>query len=335
MRQTTAEAFLRAGLSNLTLPDSVVRVEMHAFMGCSFSGGLEFLSTAPPYIGDYAINSFSSISIYVPYLSQEAYKEALLPFGLDDNVTSLEITVSFEPSNGTNVSDATYYYYSVLGDLPVVSKTGYVLVGWYDNEDFNGAAYSEGTILKCRDSITLYARWSPISYTIIYSYNGGDPVSNGTFREPQNILIVTEPAGATVTYSIGSQSHDQAYTAGTPILIDKSSDIYVKAVTADGKEATAVLKIRLKCPNPTPHLEVSQTDPSKYELTFEETGSDYSIYYTKSIDDSVGTLYPADTPLLLSPEDFVIIFAKKEGWETSDKILLSVPEILKKRGLAD
>ena len=171
--------------------------------------------------------------------------------------------------------------------------------------------------------------------TVSFTNAGGDPVSNGTFREPQNILIVTEPAGATVTYSIGSQSHDQAYTAGTPILIDKSSDIYVKAVTADGKEATAVLKIRLKCPNPTPHLEVSQTDPSKYELTFEETGSDYSIYYTKSIDDSVGTLYPADTPLLLSPEDFVIIFAKKDGWETSDKILLSVPEILKKRGLAD
>ena len=171
--------------------------------------------------------------------------------------------------------------------------------------------------------------------TVSFTNAGGDPVSNGTFREPQNILIVTEPAGATVTYSIGSQSHDQAYTAGTPILIDKSSDIYVKAVTADGKEATAVLKIRLKCPNPTPHLEVSQTDPSKYELTFEETGSDYLIYYTKDIDDSVGTLYPADTPLLLSPEDFVIIFAKKEGWETSDKILLSVPEILKKRGLAD
>ena len=171
--------------------------------------------------------------------------------------------------------------------------------------------------------------------TVSFTDAGGDPVSNGTFREPQNILIVTEPAGATVTYSIGSQSYDQTYTADTPILIDKSSDIYVKAVTADGKEATAVLKIRLKCPNPTPHLEVSQTDPSKYELTFEETGSDYSIYYTKSIDDSVGTLYPADTPLLLSPEDFVIIFAKKEGWETSDKILLSVPEILKKRGLAD
>ena len=169
--------------------------------------------------------------------------------------------------------------------------------------------------------------------TVSFTDAGGDPVSNGTFREPQNILIVTEPAGATVTYSIGSQSYDQTYTADTPILIDKSSDIYVKAVTADGKEATAVLKIRLKCPNPTPHLEVSQTDPSKYELTFEETGSDYLIYYTKSIDDSVGTLYPADTPLLLSPEDFVIIFAKKDGWETSDKILLSVPEILKKRGL--
>ena len=167
--------------------------------------------------------------------------------------------------------------------------------------------------------------------TVSFTDAGGDPVSNGTFREPQNILIVTEPANATVMYSIGSQSYDQTYTADTPILIDKNSDIYVKA-TADGKEATAVLKIRLKCPNPTPHLEVSSTDPSKYELTFEDFDtSEYQIYYTEDIDDSNGTLYSA--PLLLSPDESIIVFAKKDGWESSDKILLSVPEILKRRGL--
>ena len=173
----------------------------------------------------------------------------------------------------------------------------------------------------------------PVDNVVIsFTDAAGNPISNGTFREPQSIKIVTEPADAVVTYSIGSQTYDQSYTAGSSISITENSDIYVKAVTADGKEATAVLKIRLKCPNPTPHLEVSSTDPSKYELTFEDFDtSEYRIYYTKDIDDSNGTLYSA--PLLLSPDESIIVFAKKDGWESSDKILLSVPEILKRRGL--
>ena len=172
----------------------------------------------------------------------------------------------------------------------------------------------------------------PVDNVVIsFTDAAGNPISNGTFREPQNIQIVTEPADAVVTYSIGDQTYNQSYTAGSSISVTENSDIYVKA-TAAGKEATAVLKIRLKCPNPTPHLEVSSTDPSKYELTFEDFDtSEYQIYYTEDIDDSNGTLYSA--PLLLSPDESIIVFAKKDGWESSDKILLSVPEILKRRGL--
>ena len=172
----------------------------------------------------------------------------------------------------------------------------------------------------------------PVDNVVIsFTDAAGNPISNGTFREPQSIKIVTEPADAVVTYSIGDQTYNQSYTAGSSISVTENSDIYVKA-TADGKEATAVLKIRLKCPNPTPHLEVSSTDPSKYELTFEDFDtSEYRIYYTEDIDDSNGTLYSA--PLLLSPDESIIVFAKKDGWESSDKILLSVPEILKRRGL--
>lgn len=170
----------------------------------------------------------------------------------------------------------------------------------------------------------------PVDNVVIsFTDAAGNSISNGTFREPQNIKIVTDPADAVVTYSIGNQTYDQSYTGA--ISVTENSDIYVKA-TAAGKEATAVLKIRLKCPNPTPHLEVSSTDPAKYELTFEDFDtSEYRIYYTRDIDDSTGTLYSA--PLLLSPDESIIVFAKKDGWESSDKILLSVPEILKRRGL--
>ena len=172
----------------------------------------------------------------------------------------------------------------------------------------------------------------PVDNVVIsFTDAAGNPISNGTFREPQSIKIVTVPADAVVTYSIGDQTYNQSYTAGSSISVTENSDIYVKA-TANGKEATAVLKIRLKCPNPTPHLEVSSTDPSKYELTFEDFDtSEYQIYYTEDIDDSNGTLYSA--PFLLSPDESIIVFAKKDGWESSDKILLSVPEILKRRGL--
>lgn len=289
-------------------------------------GGVE---TSVPTGGELSVNK-ADVGVYVFYA-----KSAV---GTSSEVT-VEVKVLDKPvlsQNGDTASlsspdGADILYEAADGAFASVTENSTVYAA---GADLIGKYVSAVAVDEfCFSSEELQEQvQQPVDNVVIsFTDAAGNPISNGTFREPQSIKIVTEPADAVVTYSIGDQTYNQSYTAGSSISVTENSDIYVKA-TADGTEATAVLKIRLKCPNPTPHLEVSSTDPSKYELTFEDFDtSEYQIYYTEDIDDSNGTLYSA--PLLLSPDESIIVFAKKDGWESSDKILLSVPEILKRRGL--
>ena len=208
----------------------------------------------------------------------------------------------------------------------------------------NSSEYSAGTDLSgkyvtavavkefCFSSTEFQEQISaptPDPVSITFRDAAGQTMANGTYREPQNVTIIVTPADATVTYSIGDQSYNQNYTG--PISIDTNSDVYVKAEKA-GETATAVLKIRLKCPNPMPQLTISPDEPDKYELTFPEFDTaQYTIKTATDTSDNTGTNY--QSPMYLSPNDTIIVFATRTGWMNSDKILVSVPEILKKKGL--
>lgn len=208
----------------------------------------------------------------------------------------------------------------------------------------NSSEYSAGTDLSgkyvtavavkefCFSSTEFQEQISapaPNPVSITFRDAAGQTMANGTYREPQNVTIIVTPADATVTYSIGDQSYNQNYTG--PISIDTNSDVYVKAEKA-GETATAVLKIRLKCPNPMPQLTISPDEPDKYELTFPEFDTaQYTIKTATDTSDNTGTNY--QSPMYLSPNDTIIVFATRTGWMNSDKILVSVPEILKKKGL--
>lgn len=51
------------------------------------------------------------------------------------------------------------------------ARTGYVFNGWYATSDFTGGKIT--SIPKSDQPITLYAKWTPISYKIVFNANGG------------------------------------------------------------------------------------------------------------------------------------------------------------------
>lgn len=76
------------------------------------------------------------------------------------------------PSNKTNytIND------TILLNAP--SKQHYEFLGWYDNAEFNGEKLTSIEMGSYGD-ITLYAKWAPKSYNIIYELNGGEnPLAN-------------------------------------------------------------------------------------------------------------------------------------------------------------
>ena len=118
--------------------------------------------------------------------------------------TSLEIptyTVTFNP-NGGSVSPASGATGSNrrLSSLPTPTRTGYNFVGWFTQT--NGGTQVT-TSWEYGANATIYARWTPITYTIKYDLDGGvaspDNPENYTAATPSFALNNPTKTGHTFT----------------------------------------------------------------------------------------------------------------------------------------
>ena len=78
-------AFFGSDLTSITIPNSVKSIGDYAFGACSDLTSITFKRTSPPEFGKevfYIVNT--SIPIYVPSISIDAYKEALKDFGFSN-----------------------------------------------------------------------------------------------------------------------------------------------------------------------------------------------------------------------------------------------------------
>lgn len=77
------------------------------------------------------------------------------------------------------------YSYAIDGDR--YQRTGYVLSGWSTEKD--GAVQYKTTdkVVNLRDTegeVTLYAKWQPITYTVVFDSNTEDPDSVDGYKDP-------------------------------------------------------------------------------------------------------------------------------------------------------
>ena len=91
-------------------------------------------------------------------------------------VKEKEYEITFNANGGTlneeNSKKVTYT--KSYGILPEPTKEGYVFTGWY-TEQVNGNRIDSSSILDKPEAKTLYAHWSPKSYTVIFDGNNGTP----------------------------------------------------------------------------------------------------------------------------------------------------------------
>ena len=85
---------------------------------------------------------------------------------------ALTYTLKFDPNGGSSdVTEKSITYDSAYGELPVPVKTGYVLVGWFTKKSGGNLVTAEQTV-KVTSTTTLYAHWTPVTYTISFDGNG-------------------------------------------------------------------------------------------------------------------------------------------------------------------
>lgn len=106
-------------------------------------------------------------------------------------------SISYVLNGGTNGSNpATYSIETLPVNFSNPTRSGYTFAGWYDNAAFTG---NQITTLGVGSSgnKTLYAKWTPVTYTISYVLNGGindntNPTSYTVLELPLELNVATK-----------------------------------------------------------------------------------------------------------------------------------------------
>ncbi|WP_422480937.1 BspA family leucine-rich repeat surface protein, partial [Pleomorphochaeta sp. DL1XJH-081] len=136
--------------------------------------------------------------------------------------TPAEYTVTFNLQGGSASEQImkNVTYGMEYGTLEDISRDGYTFEGWYTESDGTGEKVENDTLVSATADHTLYAKWTPIVYTVIFDALEGDasnPVSKTvTFGQTYNTLATTKRDG----YIFGGWYTEEN---GTGALVDSAT----------------------------------------------------------------------------------------------------------------
>ena len=130
--------------------------------------------------------------------------------------TPITYTVSYDANNGTGAPASQTKTYNVNLTLSGVkpTRTGYTFTGWNTNAAGYGTAYASGGTYTGNANLTLYAQWTPVTYTVRYDANGGTGApSNQT--KTYNVSLTLSTVKPTRTGYTFAGWNTSAYGYGT------------------------------------------------------------------------------------------------------------------------
>ena len=229
----------------------------------------------------------SSYTIYSPTITGYTPSSSSIS-GTFNSASSVSIvryleksyTVSYDANGGSGApSSQTKWYFS---DLTLSStkptKTGYNFVGWGTSRSSTSASYYAGGKYTSNVSRTLYAVWSPKTYTVYYNANGGvgAPSSQTKYHDQTLTLSTIIPVKDGYTFNgwATSSTGSAVYSAGESYTANASRTLYaswLKAITkytvsynANGGSGAPASQTKIAGRN----LTLSSTIPTRSGYTF-------------------------------------------------------------------
>ena len=102
--------------------------------------------------------------------------------------------VTYNSNTGTGLMDNQVASASESLSLNSFSKAGHNFLGWSTSQTGSVNDYDDGVTYDFSADITLYARWSPISYNVTYDEQSGSAVNDNTYTIGSTVTLPAAPS---------------------------------------------------------------------------------------------------------------------------------------------
>ena len=166
-------------------------ISQYAFANCENLKNVYFYTYTVPEV---ELNAFlnDNFTLYVPHSSQQIYNHTFSVYLI--NIASMPITITYV-GDGQVIQTLNTYFGATISGQPTPFKLGYDFIGWYENEDGSGVEYANGNLWDMTEGKTIYAKWEPRKFYIIFDGYGSEglPDKEVTYDAPIGPLPVIEP----------------------------------------------------------------------------------------------------------------------------------------------
>ncbi len=134
-------------------------------------------------------------------------------------------SVIYDPNGGKGVLPAKVV---VLGDTVAASdkagleRAGYTFANWNTAPDGTGTPYAVGASVNTTSNVSLYAQWTPVSYTIVYNLDDGTATNPTAYDVDDPLITLNNPTKAGFSF-VGWSGTDLIGSGNTTVTIATGS----------------------------------------------------------------------------------------------------------------
>ena len=110
-------------------------------------------------------------------------------------------TVTFDPGDGTGAMTNQVASAPEALSANSFTRVGYTFLGWSTAPNGQGTLYSDLATYAFSADVTLYARWSAVSYTVTYDTQGGSTVTSSSYSIGSAVTLPAAPTRTGFSFS--------------------------------------------------------------------------------------------------------------------------------------
>lgn len=211
----------------------------------------------------------------------------------DDSPVHYTVTYDANTGTGTTPTDDTDYnnqtnFIVTVAGQGDLKKTGYNFTGWNTAADGSGTEYPAGSTFIINNSVTLYAQWEAIVYTITKNVN-----AHGTYtvKDSGNNEVTTATYGTSLTLTANTPDAGWAFEKFVINYTKEDSTPGVSNFTTNPKPYTM----------PASNIEITLvlSETTTHNVTLMYNGSTHSVVPVSngaSILEAISSVGPTLTP---------------------------------------